>query len=61
VTRLPSERERGAELNRILRGKTKPGLIHSWQSALCWAASLAVGLLCWWLIWLVVSALWRAL
>jgi len=36
-------------------------MLSSWQSALCLVVSLVVGLLCWWLVWLAVSALWRAL
>lgn len=61
MSRLPSQRERGAELNRILRGETKGGIINSWQGALRWGFWLVLGLFCWWSVWLAVKALWRAL
>jgi len=61
VSRLPSERERGAELNRILRGETKGGIINSWPAAMFFALSLVAGLVCWGFIGGVVWLIWRAL
>jgi hypothetical protein len=61
VSRLPSQRERGAELNRILRGETKAGVIQSRQDALLFILSLLVGLACWGLVGGLFWLIWRAL
>jgi len=49
---MRDQRERGAELNRIMRGETKGGAWRSWRQVL---PAFTLGLLFWavigWLIW----------
>ncbi len=53
-----NERERGAELNRIMRGETQPGSWQSWWPPL---AFLALGLVVWALIAGLAWLIWRAI